>query len=354
MSTIGEVAPGSFDSYEGIRIVIPGLIVFAACIGTFKTLAPGEELGLLDDPIVGLVGALVLGLFLYFWDIPARAASYGENQPTDYLEGKYPHVNPSELLTAYLLALNTKMPINTRSRSLYMGSMYRIGMEMVVALGLASTLAFAASLFEYGRQDELTGHWPRITAAASLVAAYLLGVIINQGYERRSAERSREAMSRLGRSMWIDIARPSIYLYGLGAILIVLPNLTFVIDHTPARFRQVGAAIGLGLCFGHWAYMYVRGFQKDRATPRKRRRMHSATAGALLMIPLAISLVTYDPGPSDVLGSVNRLVAWTAVAALVVFSVVVRGHERKLHGVYRGQTRWLAENPEAMRDVLPG
>ncbi|MGH8775034.1 MAG: hypothetical protein ACRDWI_07625 [Jiangellaceae bacterium] len=268
MSTIGEVAPGSFDGYEGIRIVIPGLIVFAAGIGTFKTLAPNEELGLLDDPIVGLVGALVVGLFVYFWDIPARAASYGENQPTGYLEQKYPHVNPSELLTAYLLALNTKMPSNTRNRSLYMGSMYRIGMEMILALGLASTAAFAASLFEYGKRDELTGHGPRITAAVGLVAAYTLGVIVNQGYERRTAERSREAMTRLGRSIRTDIARGSTSLYALGAVLVVLPNLTLLIDHTPSRYLHATTTIGLGICFSYWAYTYVRGFATDPTTPR--------------------------------------------------------------------------------------
>lgn len=71
MSAIGEVAPGSFDSYEGIRIVIPGLVTFAIGVATFATVAPDEDLGLANDTLVGLVSALAVGLFLYFWDIEA-------------------------------------------------------------------------------------------------------------------------------------------------------------------------------------------------------------------------------------------------------------------------------------------
>ena len=158
-------------------------------------------------------------------------------------------------------------------------------------------------------------------------------------------------MTRLGKSMWLDVARRSSFVYALGLLLLTAPNLTIVIDRASARSRHGMTAIGLGICFAFWVYRYVRGFES--ASSRKRHRMHSATSGVLVATPLVISLVIYDPGPSDVLGSANRLVAWTAVACLVSFSVVVRGHERKLHGVYRGQTRWLTENPQAMAEVLP-
>jgi hypothetical protein len=132
----------------------------------------------------------------------------------------------------------------------------------------------------------------------------------------------------------------------------MLPNLTILIEHASPILNRSVAVAGMGICFGVWTYRYVRGFQQDPEKPRRRRRMHSATAGAWFVAPIVISLVTYEPGSTDVLGAVNRLAGWTGVAALVVLSVVIRGHERKLHGVYRGRTRWLSENPDA-DGVLP-
>ena len=353
MSTIAEVAPGSFDSYEGIRIVIPGLITFAAALATFKTVAPGQKIDFLDDPFIGLVAALVVGLILYFWDIPARAASYLDNQPTDFLEKEYPHVNPSELLTAYLLALNTKMPANTRNRSLYMGSMYRIGIEMILALGLASAVVFGASMFDYGVRDDSPGATSRRVAAALLLVVFVLAVLINRGYERKNADRSRSIPERLKGAISEDLRHRSMWIYWAGIALLVVPNLTVLVDRLPPVIDRGAAASGLAICVGYWIQRYIRGDALDPESPRKRRKLHSPTAGALFFAPVALSLAIYGPGTNTVLPTRGHLVGWTAVTSLVIVSIVIRGHERKLHGVYRGQTRWLKENPEAMTSVLP-
>jgi hypothetical protein len=182
---------------------------------------------------------------------------------------------------------------------------------------------------------------------------YTLAVIVNQSYERRTAERSREVVTRLGRSFWNDVAHKSSWLYIVGTAVLMLPNMTILIELLSPILNRSIAVAGMGICFSFWTYRYVRGFQQDPENPRRQRRMHSATAGALFVTPIVISLVTYGPGSRDVLGAVSPLVGRTGVAGIVVLSVVIRGHERKPHGVYRGQTRWLAENPDAMDAVLP-
>jgi hypothetical protein len=352
MSTIGEVAPGSFDSYEGIRIVIPGLVTFATGMATFTTIAPDEDLGLASDAFVGLVSALAVGLFLYFWDVPARSAAFNENQPTDYLEREFPDVKPSEILTAYLLLLNTKMPSNTRNRSLYMGSMYRIGLEMILALGIATYLVFGASLLSYGPTVHHGTHWPRLISAATLILSFGLSLMISHGYERRSAEKSRESATRMGRTVRRDLVRWSTLIYLAGLALMVTPNLTALIDAWGSDASRGLVAVGMAVCVGYWIYRYVRGYSVDPEKPRKRRRFHSATSGLLFIVPIVVSLLVYGAKEHSVLGQANLMVAWTGAAWVVLMSVVIRGHERKLHGVYVGQTRWLKENPEAMTGVL--
>ncbi|MDN4171319.1 hypothetical protein QWY28_00020 [Nocardioides sp. SOB77] len=327
-------------------------MTFATGTAAFTTVAPDEDLGLASDAFVGLVSALAVGLFLYFWDIPARSAAFNENQPTDYLERQFPDVKPSELLTAYLLLLNTKMPSNTRNRSLYMGSMYRIGLEMILALGIATYLVFGSSLLAYGPSVHHGSHWPRLISAATLILSFGLSLVISHGYERRSAEKSRESATRMGRTVRQDLMRLSTLIYLAGLVLMVTPNLTVLIEAWGADVCRALVTVGMAVCFFYWVYRYVRGYSVDPETPRKRKRFHSATSGLLFVVPIVVSLVIYGAEDQSVLGRTNLMVAWTGAAWVVLMSVVIRGHERKLHGVYVGQTRWLKENPQAMSSVL--
>lgn len=351
MNGLGEIGASSFDSYEGIRIVIPGLVTFAAASAAFMTVVPEQGGAIFDNPVLSLIAALTIGLMLYYLDVPARAASYSEHQPTDYLEEKYPHVNPAELLTAYLLALNTKMPANIRNRSLYMGSMYRIGLEMILALGLATATVFAASLFNYGVEKTALGPGGRQIAAIVLLLVFVLSVLMNRGYERKSAARSRSVAERLNVAAFRDLRDRSIWFYAAGIALLLVPNLTVVARMLPHVAERWVVVAGFAVCVGYWAQRYVRGDTIEPSNPRKRRPLHSTSAGALFLAPFVTTLFVYSPDEKSVLSSVGHIVGWTAAAGLAVLSIVVRGHERKLHGTYRGQTRWLKENPDAM--VLP-
>lgn len=351
-SPLSEVTPGSFDSYEGIRILIPGLIAFAAGLTTFMTIAPGQDTSAAQDPLVAVVGSITMGLFLYFWDIPARAAAFSEQQPTNYLEKQYPNVPGYELLTIYFLILNGKMPSNTRNRALYMGSMYRIGTEMILFLGGAASIVLGAALFDYGRMLDDSTRFARIIAAGGLAAMYIFAVMVNQAHERKAAKRSREETVKLWRSFHDDVRRPWALIYVTGIVLICLPNLTVFIERLPFGVLRSAVAAGGAICVGVWLHLYVRGFALDLANPRARRAMHAPTAGLIFTLPLVLSLFIYGPGQANVLSTWAHLVGWVGVAGLVAMSVVIRGHERKLHGVYRGQTRWLKDHPDVVESFL--
>ena len=62
--------------------------------------------------------------------------------------------------------------------------------------------------------------------------------------------------------------------------------------------------------------------------------------------------MAFGVGERNVLGEVSLVTAWSVAACLVLATVVIRGHERKLHGVYRGQTRWLEENKDKLAEVF--
>ena len=350
MSGISEVSPSSFDSYEGIRIVIPGLVGFGVGLGAFATVAPDQDLGIMENAFVGVVAALVLGLFFYYWDIPARSAAYNENQPTDYLEKEFPKEKRFVVLTAYLLLLNTKMPSNTRNRSLYMGSMYRIGVEMILSLGIAAYVVFVGSLFNYGPKAEYQGQGPRVIVAVTLIVAFGACLVVNYEYERRKAVRIRGLAVHVHEHLIKELMRRSMWPYGAGLALVVVSNLSLFIDLVGGAARGFAAA-GMVVCLGVWVFRYVRGVA-DEKDSQKRVRLHSTTSGFLFIFPIVVSLVAFGVGERNVLGEVSLVTAWSVAACLVLATVVIRGHERKLHGVYRGQTRWLEENKDKLAEVF--
>jgi hypothetical protein len=342
MATLSEVGPGSFAEYEGIRIVIPGLLTYGAVVAAFRTVAPSEKASLLDNPLTGIVAALTIGLLLYFLDIPARSAGYSKNQPTDYLNDKYPSIRSGELLTAYLLLLNTRMPSNTRNRALYMGSMYRIGVEMILALAFASSAVFGAALFNYGPIRGAVSVQAHRLGAAFLVVVFLLAVWANATYVR---VKLRERLKKFCAGFWVW----SMAVYYVGLVLVILPAVFAHFKKLPELQHHYVAVCGLAISVSYWNWRYIRG---DAAPKSDREPLDSPFAGFLFLMPTILVLSIYLPGEKNVLSSTGFLAGWIAVAGLVVAMVVIRGHERKLHGVYRGQTRWLKDNSEEVSRFL--
>lgn len=345
MATLSEVGPGSFDSYEGIRIVIPGLLAYGVAVATFRTVAPSENTALLENPITGIVAALAIGLLLYFLDIPARAASYAKNQPTDYLNEQYPDKPRNELLTAYFLLLNTRMPANTRNRALYMGSMFRIGMEMILILAAASSAVFGAALFSYGPDRGVASAQAHRIAAASLVVVFILAVW-------GSAASGTSATGRRLKKFFNAFAAWSMVVYAIGLALIAVPAVATGLHKWSALQYHSVAVAGLLTSIAYWNWRYIRGDRSSKAANSTREPLDSPFAGLLFLAPIVISLVLYTPHDKNILPNSGYLIGWTVAAGVVIVMVVIRGHERKLHGVYFGQTRWLKDSHEEVSTFL--
>lgn len=345
MATLSEVGPGSFDAYEGIRIVIPGLLTYGIASVAFRTVAPSEKATLLENPLTGIVAALAIGLLLYYLDVPARAASYSANQPTDYLKEQYPDIQPGELLTAYLLLLNTRMPSNTRNRALYMGSMYRIGVEMVLTLAIASSVVFGASILTYGpNREPVSEHATRFSAVA-LIVVFVIAVWGSAAY---GPFKLRQRAKAFIYSFWTW----SMVMYCIGVTLIAVPVLLTRYDKLPVLQNHYVAVIGLAIATTYWVWRYIRGDSLRKSVSSDRKPLDSPFAGFILLLPLVLILCLYVPQDRNVLPNAAYLVGWTSAAGLAVALIVIRGHERKLHGVYRGQTRWLQDNSKEVATFL--
>lgn len=353
MASLGEVGTSSFDAYEGIRIFIPGAVAFA--LGTFAagTVAPDLAGSIRDDAIISLIASLILGLILYYWDLPARSAAALVNQPTAWLEAEYPKSRASELLTVYFEILNTVMPGTIRNRALYMGSMYRIGLELILTLATSSAVVIGFSLMRslpVSPSLGLTSH--RWWAVAALVASFVIAFLISVSYERKVNYRvGRQSAGLVGRSLR-GLAHTNALLYAVGAAMLVGSAYLYG-NRYPAAVAGapwVGLA-GYLICFGYWIVRYVKGDRVDDSDPRKRKPIPAPTSAVLLLFPLAWVLISRT-GPSDPLSSDRSLAAWTAVLALAILSIILRGHERKLHGSYAGQTRWLKHNKALYERII--
>lgn len=375
MAGVSEVQPTSFDSYEGIRIVIPGLILYAAGSAAFATISNRWDLIAMQSPVLGLVSALSLGLLLYYCDVPAKSVGYYEGQPTDRLEAKYPDRAPAQVLTAYLGLLNSEMPANIRNRSLYMGSMYRIGFEMVMSLGASAYTVFGASVFLLGPASRHGPRAPRLTAALFLVLVLVAAIAGAKGDAKRSAARSRPAQ----RTEQLDDASEKVHrtsadgvrgcfrhdcawfkaefkmravraVYAVGVVCLVGAA---ILGRQP-EFLSVStggiACAGLGLCFVSWSHLYTRGVV-DSSARKGRRRQSSIRLGIMYAMPLLIVLL-FPAGKNNVLGQPHLMVAWSGVAGAVLVLITLRGHERKLRGAYAGQIRWLEDNESRVDDAL--
>ena len=74
-----NVGSSSFQAYEGIRILVPGVIVVAlydALIKTFDRVCRPSE-----NAFAAAVAALFIGLFLRRIDVPTRSATYRKDLP---------------------------------------------------------------------------------------------------------------------------------------------------------------------------------------------------------------------------------------------------------------------------------
>lgn len=349
MPSLGEVGGATFDSFEGIRIIAPGLIVYGTGIVVFQTVAPHAETGQATEAFVSLVSSLVVGLFLYYWDFPARSAVFNRDLPSDFLVQKYPKKSRPALVTTYLLILNTVMPANIRNRSLYMGSMYRIGLEMTLAISLGSAVVFSAAVLNYGTVATENADRSRHVAALAILFVFLAGLAVHVASEKRN-KATADALRGIGSNVADRVRNRSMLIYGLGIFLILVPRVNFpkmgqMSDEGGRRTACVGAAV----CFIYWAVRYVAGDRQQTG----RRALDPPSAALLFALPLVLISAIYASASRSVVHDSAVLTGWTAVACLATFLILVHGHDRKLRGTYLGARRWLESNEAAYKPLLP-
>jgi hypothetical protein len=69
----------------------------------------------------------------------------------------------------------------------------------------------------------------------------------------------------------------------------------------PLNATRTLAFFGFAVCNIYWIQRYIRGGAVDPRNPPKRRKLDSASSGALFVLPLVTSLFVYHTGPRTML-----------------------------------------------------
>ena len=343
---IGDVSPSSFEAYEGIRILIPGAVVVTAYGAAVATVAPSAP-SPASNALGAIVGALLVGLFLLFLDAPVKSAAF-RNQYLPELELRSWNVDADRYggyLSVYYAMLDTGFPATIRNRSLYMGSVFRIGFEAIYVIGLTSVgvLVFSASFSGSGPHRGGTG----TTSLILYLVAVAHFIVLTSATIARANYKLRGTRVNLGgviREVWgeirLDIRTPG--LFGLIlTVILVAPALD------TRRTVPIIGSVAVPLLV--WAVMYFRGRPDDSVPPLRRRRLTPPTT--ILLYAVAASLACIEAARAvDAKSTLDSGIAfgWGAATLVPAVLMAVRGHERKLNGSFNAQTTWMRLNKEAL------
>jgi hypothetical protein len=336
----GELGASSFEFYEGIRILIPG----AACVGlysgvvaTFGLAAPTPH-----ESIIGaLIATLIAGLLLHFIDLPSRSTVYRSELPDVVLE-EWKLPSGLNRVNFYFVLLDTDIPSGIRNRALYMGSMFRIGYELIYLLFATAvcvvTLAFLIP--GAGPEQPNTAVVSALWTGAALFAALFLTTLGLDLYRPRGT----------GETVWIKRKRRlRLLLQQLSALdcLLLMASLALAGAYQHFGFASLaGAAVAVpGLA---WAVRFQRGYLDP--VDRRPTRLSSPVAalwycwtGVMLSVLAALNF------PAQCSLGIAETVAWLGSALFAGVLMVSRGPEKKLRGSYSTQRTWLRLNEEKLK-----
>jgi hypothetical protein len=336
----GELGASSFEFYEGIRILIPGAVcvgLYAGVVATFGLAAPTPH----QNIIGALVAALIVGLLLHFMDFPSRSAVYRSELPDAELEE---WELPPDLSRAnfYFVLLDTDIPSGIRNRALYMGSMFRIGYELIYLLfGTAIGVVGLAFLIpSAGPERPDIAVLPALWVAAALFAAiFLVTFGLDLRHPRGSGETLRSRRGQRLQLLWRQIST-------FDCVLLVASTALAVAYQRYSHAVLAGAAIAAPAVA--WTVRFQRGYF-DAAGERHERLASPVAAlwycwtGAMLCVLAALNF------PAHCSLGIAEVVAWLGSALFAGVLMVSRGPEKKLRGSYSTQRTWLRLNAEALR-----
>jgi hypothetical protein len=367
----GDVSPSSFEFYEGIRIIIPGafaLALYAAIGQTF-----GFPTGAVSsNALSGVVGALGIGLLLYFFDLPSRSAAFRMDLPGEVLKRWDDGRGAVTPANRYFVIFDEKLPRVAFNRALYYGSIFRIGFEgiylaaVVPLIVIASgTLAPMVGIARNPDTETRVAFW----VAGALHLVILSGAVITRRSwwgtrERRTKRRNPDheirPWKRLREEFSYEIPGPDRLALSIGIIAGAIYFCTNSVD---------AAVVAIALPASVWAFRYFRGYEAPEMIGPVDKRPPITPTTALTAIR-ALNAVGASMGYSVAAATtlfiaahrapestpLDRLtsIAWALLSLAAGLLIAFRGHERKLAGSYSGQRAWLELNRDALiRDYFP-
>ena len=325
----------SFDFYEGIRIFVPGALTLALGEGVNRTFHIVHA-SVADNALVGVLGALLIGLLFYFVDAPTRAAVFSSLMPTRGMEG-WGKPQKGGLLNTYFIMLDADLPAPLRARALYMGSMFRIGYEAIILFLIVGCTVLSTPVWSYHRvRVDLTGGAVRLIVLGAVFLVATLTLTVRRDRFRNIAPKLTDS-GLVGRN-WIDV------------IVLVLACLSLSLE---LLWRASGLIVltGPAVIATLWLFRYQRGYKATAASPKYRQPVGSGwsclISACLVGCCLAIVNLVSAPGAPSL--SETSKYGWLLCAVVGVVLIAARGHERRLRGAYSSQNTWLQLNEWTMR-----
>lgn len=345
---VGDVNPSSFDAYEGIRIVIPGAIVvscYAAVTETFSTTSFSPSSNLLG----GVVASLLIGLVLLFIDLPRKSAQYLNPQiPTQELwRWNVKSDLYDNYLSLYLVMLDLSFPATIRNRALYMGSIFRIGLEGIYLVGLTAVGALAASAAFPNLGPTRHGTASTRVILVCAAGAHAL-VFIGACFARFEYRQTRRGGGYDKKSAANAVASELFHEIGpVGAAGLLVPVWMYpMFVGTHDRIALLSAVLAPSAA---WAIVYFRGRPEWNETIRA--ASHLSPPSSVLLYGVPVSLAAIGLSLRDVHGSAfntSAALAWGAATLAPALLMLTRGHERKLNGSFTAQTNWMRANKASL------
>lgn len=345
------ISSGSFEFYEGLRVLVPGSFVVALYVAIGNTFGFVEGAGAIGA-LPTILGTLFAGMIFLFIDTPSKAAVFAYESPELVLKSwKNPPPPGGNHLNVYYEVLDTIVSPAIRARTYYLGVIYRIGFETIYLLALPAIVALTLSALypEVGKPAAgVDADASRIvlTAAAAVVLTALIGSI-NGRYKEHGGKGVPRGLPRL-RSVLGDVqleipwADRIVLLAAAGA---ALGYSAFDLN----RSFAVGAIAATG---GLWAFRYLVGVPRQDMSPGltgtlppPRQNLHGVSASILFTIASLTTLgccFAGAPNSTTLTGKVS--VGWSVAVVLAAALIHFRGHERKLLGSYGLQRTWLLRN----------
>src|ERR1017187_257579 len=331
-----------FEFYEGIRIVLPGALTVGLANEVSRTFHLGFRLE--SDPLGGIAAAILIGLIFYYIDAPAKATVYYQNLPTD-LFGKPENTvrRNYKMENLYFVLHDEVVPRSIRARGLYMGSMYRIGLEAIYALMFSSVgvLATATILAVKDWRGIHSAH-PSWVPGALGIASSALFVPYSAELERRRRRSGRTIPGEIS-----ETVRKQVSALDWTLVLCLVLQIPYILDRR--TFLPCALASDF-LALVWWAVRYFRGYKTNDGTDSIRRplgRISAVIAAAIVALFIEFDAVMIVPLRGTI--TTFEYLEWTAVIMLTLGLICARGHEKRLGGSYATQNTWLSLHKDELQ-----